>query len=98
MSAQEEAVKQGKMTGSSRCWWWGRLAAAEPESLTGNEVKNFWAGIRQHCVFKGAGGVWELQWPIFGGGFGREETFAQHKYAVALNSIFPNLSLLAMLL
>lgn len=32
------------------------------------------------------------------GFFGREETFVQHKYAVGLNSIFLNLSLLAMLL
>lgn len=32
------------------------------------------------------------------GFFGREGTFVQHKYAVDLNSIFPNLSLLGMLL
>lgn len=52
MSAREEAVKQGKMTGSSRCWWWGLQAAAEPNSLTGSKVKNFQAGI-QVCFQRG---------------------------------------------
>ena len=62
------------------------------------ELSQEFLSRHKECVFRGGGGVWRLYWPIFGGFFGREETFVQHKYAMDLNSIFPNLSLLVMLL